>query len=205
MVFEHKVCGPLEIFHEMLETGRGGDANVGEFVEDLRKKLSRTWRFARENLASSQAAMKLNFDRKSEARSFEPGELVLVLNLFQNSPSRTNFLEHDVDVGNASPVKPSPYRLNPVKRDIVDKEIKYMLEHDLIQPSGIGMKNAACTFQRLMNRVICGLEGTEIYIDDLVVHSNDWRTHILRLSKVFEELRAAGLVVNLAKCEFDKA
>ncbi|XP_064095243.1 uncharacterized protein LOC135207448 [Macrobrachium nipponense] len=41
-----------------------------------------------------------------------------------------------------------------------------------------GMKNAACTFQRLMNRVICGLEGTEIYIDDLVVHSNDWRTHL---------------------------
>ncbi|XP_064106832.1 uncharacterized protein K02A2.6-like [Macrobrachium nipponense] len=55
--------------------------------------------------------------------------------LFQNSPGRTNFLEHDVDVGNASPVKQSPYRLNPVKRDKVDKEIKYMLEHDLIQPS----------------------------------------------------------------------
>ncbi|XP_068215825.1 piggyBac transposable element-derived protein 4-like [Palaemon carinicauda] len=68
-----------------------------------------------------------------------------------------------------------------------------------------GMKNAACTFQRLMNRVICGLEGTEIYVDDLVIHSNDWRTHLVRLKKVFEALRAAGLVVNLSKCEFGKA
>ncbi|XP_068212451.1 uncharacterized protein [Palaemon carinicauda] len=68
-----------------------------------------------------------------------------------------------------------------------------------------GMKNAACTFQQLMNRVICGLEGTEIYKDDLVIHSNDWRTHLVRLKKVFEALRAAGLVVNLSKCEFVKA
>ncbi|XP_068242408.1 uncharacterized protein [Palaemon carinicauda] len=44
--------------------------------------------------------------------------------LFQDVPGRTNILEHDVDVGEASPIKQSPYRLNPFKRDIVKDEVK---------------------------------------------------------------------------------
>ncbi|XP_066975378.1 uncharacterized protein [Macrobrachium rosenbergii] len=321
LVFGHKVRGPLEIVHEMIESGQRGEINVGEFVETLKSKLSTAWKFARENLASSQAVMKLNYDKKTKVSSdalfdnvqnleilkgglehletYQRNDILELIfafpELFQNAPGRTSLLQHDVDVGSASPVKQSPYRLNPIKRDIVEKEIKYMLEHDLIQPSvspwsspivlvkksdgkfrmcvdyrkvntstkndsfplpriddcldqigsskfitkldllkgywqvplstrareisafvtpfglyeckvmPFGMKNAACTFQRLMNRVICGLEGVEIYIDDLVVYSNDWRTHMIRLRKVFEALRAAGLVVNLGKCEFGKA
>ncbi|XP_066969257.1 uncharacterized protein [Macrobrachium rosenbergii] len=254
LVFGHRVRGPLEIFHEMLASGRKGEMNVVEFVENLQKKFARAWKFARENLASSQAVMKSNFDRNTKVRSFEPGELVLVLStdsdnfleprykgpwkvlrklsevnyeieaagtkrkcrifhinrlksyfsgakdplaivyepvsmvveppedsfedlvgqvssdalfnniqnleilkggldhleatqrdiinlicsfpeIFQSSPGRTRLLQHDVDVGSASPVKQSPYRLNPMKRDIVEEEIKYMLKHDLVQPS----------------------------------------------------------------------
>ncbi|XP_068231835.1 uncharacterized protein [Palaemon carinicauda] len=55
--------------------------------------------------------------------------------LFQDVPGRTNILEHDVDVGEASPIKQSPYRLNPFKRDIVKNEVKYMLDHGLVEPS----------------------------------------------------------------------
>ncbi|XP_068201655.1 uncharacterized protein [Palaemon carinicauda] len=55
--------------------------------------------------------------------------------LIQDAPGRTQVLSHDVDVGGASPVKQSPYRLNSVKLDLVRKEISYMLRHDLIQPS----------------------------------------------------------------------
>ncbi|XP_066937358.1 uncharacterized protein [Macrobrachium rosenbergii] len=415
LVFGHNVRGPLEIVFEMLQSNRKGEVNIERFVEDLRGRMFSAWKFARENLELSQSIMKGNFDKKTKVRSFEPGELVLVLSmdpdsfleprykgpwkvlrklsevnyeieapgssrkcrifhvnrlkpyhgrqgdplaivyepvsvvvdappeesdglgcqvpsdalgenmqnlemlkssldhldvnqqkdvlnliysfsdLFQDAPGRTNILSHDVDVGGASPVKQSPYRLNPVKMDLVSKEIEYMLKHDLIQPSvspwsspivlvkkadgkfrmcvdyrkvnahtkndsfplpriddcldrigsakfitkldllkgywqvplssrareisafvtpfglyeckvmPFGMKNAACTFQRLMNRVICGLEGTEIYIDDLVVYSNDWVTHMVRLRKVFEALRSAGLVVNLAKCELGQA
>ncbi|XP_068237205.1 uncharacterized protein [Palaemon carinicauda] len=56
-------------------------------------------------------------------------------NLWQDSPGRTGLLQRDVDIGDALPVKQSPYRLNPEKRAFVEKEIKCMLEHDLIQPS----------------------------------------------------------------------
>ncbi|XP_066958980.1 uncharacterized protein [Macrobrachium rosenbergii] len=160
LLFGHKVRGPLEIFSEILESGRRGDVKIGEFVEDLRKRLSSAWKLAQENLSSSQAVMKSNFDRKAKARSFEPGELVLLLSMDMDNfleprfisgfPGRTNFLQHDVDVGSASLVKQSPYWLNPVKRDIVDKEIKYMLEHNLIQPSVSPWSSPVVLVKKLM-------------------------------------------------------
>ena len=50
-------------------------------------------------------------------------------------PGRTDLLVHEVDVGGASPIKQSPYRLNPEKSKLVKKEIDYMLKHNLITPS----------------------------------------------------------------------
>ena len=39
--------------------------------------------------------------------------------LFPDVPTRTNQIYHDVDVGNADPVKQHPYRLNPSKQKYV--------------------------------------------------------------------------------------
>ncbi|XP_068209304.1 uncharacterized protein [Palaemon carinicauda] len=255
LIFGHKVRGPLEIFHELLEVNQRGERTVGEVVSELKSKLAVAWKYAKDNLSASQATMKTKFDQKCKVRSFESGDLVLVLStdpdnfleprykgpwkvlrklsevnyeveapgtsrkckifhinrlksyssdrrdplaivfepvmsvvapveenledvldqvpsdalgnnlqnlgvlkeglehleapqkqdilnlimefsdLFQDSPGRTRLLQHDVDVGDASPVKQSPYRLSPEKRAIVEDEIKYMLEHNLIQPS----------------------------------------------------------------------
>ncbi|XP_068209164.1 uncharacterized protein [Palaemon carinicauda] len=255
LVFGHKIRGPLEIFHEFLESREVIDQSVNEVLDNLRSKLSVAWQFAKENLASAQGKMKAKYDKKCKVRSFEPGDLVLVLgtglgnfleprfegpwrilrklsevnyeieapstrrkcrvfhinrlksysygsvepkrvplesvatildyvdyfeedelcpvsadalntnfqslellesglkhleapqrenilnlimlfpNSWQDSPGRTSPLEHDVDIGDALPVKQSPYRLNPEKRAFVEKEIIYMLEHDFFQLS----------------------------------------------------------------------
>ena len=37
-----------------------------------------------------------------------------------------------------------------------------------------GMKNAPATFQRMINKIIAGLQGCEGYIDDVVVYANSW-------------------------------
>ena len=55
--------------------------------------------------------------------------------LFLDVPSRTDKIYHDVDVGDASPVKQHPYRLNPVKQKYLHEEIKYLLEDDFIDSS----------------------------------------------------------------------
>ena len=55
--------------------------------------------------------------------------------LFSDNPTKTTLIYHDVDVGNASPIKQNPYRMNPIKMKHLRDEIAYMLEHDIIEPS----------------------------------------------------------------------
>ncbi|CAC5376644.1 unnamed protein product [Mytilus coruscus] len=50
-------------------------------------------------------------------------------------PNKTTAVCHDVDVGDASPIKQHPYRLNPLKLEFMRQEIKYMLDNDIIEPS----------------------------------------------------------------------
>ena len=215
--------------------------------------------------------------------------------LFKDTPGNTNILQHDVDVGTATPIKQYPYRLNPEKTKIVNEEVDYMLQNGLITESNspwsspvvlvkkdhgqfrlcfdyrkvnsvtktdsypiprvddcidqvgnakfiskfdmlkgywqvglterarevsafitknglyeclvmpFGMKNAAGTFQRLMNIITKDLTGCVVYIDDVVIYSDDWETHIDRIKSFFSAVKDAGLVINLAKCEFARA
>ena len=45
-----------------------------------------------------------------------------------------NKIFHDVDVGDAKPIKKHPYRPNPVKQQILKEENKYLLENYFIEP-----------------------------------------------------------------------
>ena len=38
-----------------------------------------------------------------------------------------------------------------------------------------GMKNSPATFQRLVNNVICGLDGCDAYIDDVIIYSDTFK------------------------------
>ena len=65
-----------------------------------------------------------------------------------------------------------------------------------------GMKNSPATFQRLVNNVICGLDGCDAYIDDIIIYSDSWSDHLQRIRQFFDRLSKAKLTVNLAKTEF---
>ena len=79
-----------------------------------------------------------------------------------------------------------------------------------VTPSGLysytvmpfALRNAPATFQRLMNKVVCGLEGCAVYLDDVVVYSESWEEHLNRVKALFDRLLWAHLTINLAKCEF---
>ena len=55
--------------------------------------------------------------------------------VFPDVPSKTNLIEHDVDVGASAPIKQHPYRVSPMKKELLDKEVQYMLKNDIIEES----------------------------------------------------------------------
>ncbi len=55
--------------------------------------------------------------------------------LFHDVPSCTTILKHDIDVGNAIPVKQHAYRVNALKRSVMKTEVEYLLENGLAKPS----------------------------------------------------------------------
>ena len=59
-----------------------------------------------------------------------------------------------------------------------------------------GLKNSAQAFQRLMNRVLGGLERVFVYLDDILVASSSAEQHLADLREVLRRLDEAGLCLN---------
>lgn len=67
-----------------------------------------------------------------------------------------------------------------------------------------GLCNAPATFERMMDRLLHGLKWTTClcYLDDVVIFSPSFETHLDRLDEVLKVFRHAGLQLNSAKCQF---
>ncbi|MCG8044577.1 MAG: RNase H-like domain-containing protein [Candidatus Thiodiazotropha endolucinida] len=69
-----------------------------------------------------------------------------------------------------------------------------------------GLTNAPATFQRLMERTMGELNLKEclIFLDDILIFSENFEDHLDRLEAVFSRLRQHGLKLKPSKCEFFK-
>jgi hypothetical protein len=67
-----------------------------------------------------------------------------------------------------------------------------------------GLKNARATYQRAMNLIFHELLGNtvEVYIDDIIVKSAEFSSHIADLRKAFDKMRRYGLKMNPRKYAF---
>jgi hypothetical protein len=67
-----------------------------------------------------------------------------------------------------------------------------------------GLKNAGATYQRAMNLIFHDSLGivVEVYIDDIVVKSDGFDSHLADLQLGFERMRKYGLQMNPLKCAF---
>lgn len=65
-----------------------------------------------------------------------------------------------------------------------------------------GLKNAAQSFQRLMDATLRDMPFLFVYLDDILVASSSEEEHQAHLRILFERLTQHGLIVNPAKCLF---
>ncbi len=68
-----------------------------------------------------------------------------------------------------------------------------------------GLRNAPATFQRLVERVLQGTEEiVSIYIDDILIASQDWQSHLDHIRLVLGLISQSGLRCKKKKCEIGK-
>ena len=63
-----------------------------------------------------------------------------------------------------------------------------------------GLTGAPGSFQRLMDKIMCGLSFVTTYIDDVLVHSKNQEQHKQHLQQVFQRLSDAELTLRGHKC-----
>lgn len=86
-----------------------------------------------DNSVSWEAVMEKLDHLSSEQRHELSTLLSQHQDLFRTTPGRTSVIQHDVDVGEAKPIKQSPYRVNPNRAEIIKEELEYMLRWGLVE------------------------------------------------------------------------
>ncbi|CAL8129503.1 unnamed protein product [Orchesella dallaii] len=68
-----------------------------------------------------------------------------------------------------------------------------------------GLKNSPATFQRLMNKVLKGMDAfVFVYQDDILIFSKNFDDHLLHIQQVLNRLKSANLTVSSSKCHFGR-
>lgn len=95
----------------------------------------------------------------------------------------------------------------PMAKDSLEKTAftsKFGLYEWLVMP--FGLCNAVPAFERLMENVLVDLKWRTclVYLDDCVVFSRDFPTHLIRLRQVLQRFRTAGFKLKLKKCHWGR-
>ena len=65
-----------------------------------------------------------------------------------------------------------------------------------------GLTNAPRTFQRAMDTILHGLPFVKVYLDDILVFSEDLQQHCQHLKQTLQRLKSHGASINLEKSCF---
>ena len=96
------------------------------------------------------------------------------------------------------------HQINMHPRDTEKTAFSVPLGHYEFNRMPFGLKNAPSTFQRLMNTVLSGLQGTRclVYLDDIVIFADSLENHNKKLIEIFTRLKEYNLKLKPSKCEF---
>lgn len=65
-----------------------------------------------------------------------------------------------------------------------------------------GLRNDASTFQRTMDNIFCDVNCVFTYIDDILIYSDDEKSHLEDIHTVLKKLSEYDLKISLSKCVF---
>ena len=65
-----------------------------------------------------------------------------------------------------------------------------------------GLSVSPAIFQQVMNNIVCGINGVEVYQDDIIVHGSSKVSHDDTLHKLFRRFFKYNVAVNPQKCSF---
>ena len=65
-----------------------------------------------------------------------------------------------------------------------------------------GLWNAGCTFQRTLDKLFGHIKGVLIYLDDILIATNNWDEHWTVVREVLKICVDNCLVLNISKCQF---
>ncbi|MCP3663296.1 MAG: RNA-directed DNA polymerase, partial [Gammaproteobacteria bacterium] len=68
----------------------------------------------------------------------------------------------------------------------------------------MGLKDSASAFQKRVHNCLAGLEGVEVYIDDILIHGKTQEEHDRRLRAALSRLLKAGFRLQEKKLEIGK-
>ena len=212
--------------------------------------------------------------------------------VFGDHPTVTNVTTYDLDLTGHAPIRSHPYRVSPDKRELIRREVDYMLTRGIVEkacsswsspvvlvrksdgsqrlcvdfrkinaitpnlsyplprlddliervgtasfivtldllkgywqlplsertkkiatfvtPDGsfsfttlpFGLKQAPLIFQSMMDQLVEGIPGCEVYLDDIILFADEWGELLEKLREFLGRLRRANLTVNLEKSRF---
>lgn len=65
-----------------------------------------------------------------------------------------------------------------------------------------GLVNSPSTYNKMMRKLLQGLDNINNYMDDVLCHTTTWNEHLKVLRGLFEKIRESGLTVRPSKCLF---
>lgn len=205
LVFGHVPRTPIKLISEQFLSKSPSHVPILDYVSTFREHLHKVWEVARKHLSATQAKMKSRYDKKSVARSFQPGDSVLVLLPVPSSPMHARFsgpyvIEKKLSDTNYAVLTPDRRRksrvchINMLKayvdRDRFDAHpatkvpvVKIALATDYVpQTDGLSDKNMQTGVTLTNSTVLTTLEKNLSYLND------DHRSDVIRLIKMYPTL-----------------
>ena len=62
-----------------------------------------------------------------------------------------------------------------------------------------GLVNSATSFNRMMRKVLVGVNNVDSFVDDVLDHTETWSSHMTTLRETFKRIKRAGLTIRKSK------